>query len=56
MILETRRSAGYAQSASIILLHPMYHPENVLPAVELLVGQLQEQGYKFCTVEELPGS
>ena len=41
------------KSGSIILLHPMYNPEEVLPALNLIVPELKRQGYTFCTVEEL---
>ena len=41
------------QSGSIILLHPMYSPENVLAALDILVPALRERGYTFATVPEL---
>ncbi len=41
------------QSGSIILLHPMFNPENILPALEIIVSSLQEKGYTFCTVAQL---
>lgn len=41
------------KSGSIILLHPMYKPENILVALEKIVMTLKAEGYTFCTVEEL---
>jgi len=41
------------ESGSIILLHPMYKTENVLAALDILVPELQEQGYTFCTISDL---
>lgn len=40
-------------SGSIILLHPMYNPENVLAALDIVIPTLKEQGYTFCTLEEM---
>lgn len=42
-----------SESGSIILLHPMYNTDNVLAALDILVPELQEQGYTFCTVSDL---
>lgn len=33
------------ESGSIILLHPMYNAENVLAALDIIVPELQKQGY-----------
>lgn len=41
------------KSGSIILLHPMHNAKNTLPAIEKIVTTLKEEGYTFCTVEEL---
>lgn len=41
------------RSGSILLLHPMYSPENVLAALDILVPALEERGYIFVTVPEL---
>lgn len=41
------------ESGSIILLHPMYNPEDVLAALDIVVPALKEQGYVFVTVPEL---
>lgn len=41
------------ESGSIILLHPMYKTENVLAALDILIPELQEQGYTFCTISDL---
>lgn len=41
------------QSGSIILLHPMYNPDNVLPALDIIVTELKKQGYTFCTIPQL---
>jgi peptidoglycan-N-acetylglucosamine deacetylase len=43
----------HVQNGSIVLLHPMYNPDNILPALEMIVTELKSQGYMFCTVEEL---
>lgn len=65
--IEPETELGYSSSAdqladnviknvkngSIILLHPMYNTENTLPAIEKIVITLKEEGYTFCTVEEL---
>jgi chitin deacetylase len=41
------------ESGSIILLHPMYNPENVLAALDLIVPALRARGYVFATLPEL---
>ncbi|MHB1153791.1 MAG: polysaccharide deacetylase family protein [Eubacteriales bacterium] len=41
------------ENGSIILMHPMYNPETVLPAIRKAVTELKKEGYTFCTVEEL---
>ncbi len=41
------------ENGSIILMHPMYNPETVLPAIRKAVTELKKDGYTFCTVEEL---
>lgn len=41
------------RSGSIILLHPMYNPDNVLSALDIIVPELKKQGYTFCTIPEL---
>lgn len=43
----------HVESGSIILLHPMYHPENALAALDIIVPALRDQGYTFATVPEL---
>lgn len=44
---------NHVESGSIILLHPMYNAENVLLALDILVPELQKQGYTFSTVSDL---
>ncbi len=41
------------KSGSIILLHPMYNADNVLPALNIIVPELKKQGYTFCTIPQL---
>jgi len=41
------------QSGSIILLHPMYNPENVLSALDIIVPELINKGYSFHTITDL---
>ncbi len=41
------------ESGSIILLHPMYNPENVLAALDIIVPALRARGYVFATLPEL---
>lgn len=43
------------ESGSIILMHPMYNPDNILLALDIIVEELENRGYTFCTVEELLG-
>lgn len=41
------------EGGSIILLHAMYNTENVLAALDILIPELQRQGYTFCTIFDL---
>lgn len=41
------------ESGSVILLHPMYNPENVLAALDIIVPALRVRGYVFATLSEL---
>lgn len=41
------------KSGSIILLHPMYNAENILPVLDIIVSELKKLGYTFDTISNL---
>lgn len=41
------------ESGSIVLLHPMYNRDSVLPALDIFVPELRSQGYTFSTIPDM---
>ncbi len=43
----------FADDGIIVLMHDGYNNERTVSALELLLPELAEQGYKFCTISQL---
>ncbi len=43
----------FADDGIIVLMHDGYNNERTVAALELLLPELHEQGYKFCTISQL---